>query len=44
MDAVINGLDQGVAEAVDLIQASSELSSNEPDQGATVAANLMLRL
>jgi hypothetical protein len=43
-DTVINGLDQGVAEAVDLIQVSSELSSDEPDQGAAVAANLILRL
>ena len=45
MDTVINGLDQGVAVAVDLIQVvSSELSSDEPDQGAAVAANLILRL
>jgi hypothetical protein len=28
MDTVINGLDQGVAEAVNLIQVSSELSSD----------------
>jgi hypothetical protein len=44
MDTVIDGLDQGVAEAVDLIQVSSELSSDEPDQGEAVAANLILRL
>jgi hypothetical protein len=44
MDTVINGLDQGVAVAVDLIQVSSELSSDEPDQGAAVTANLILRL
>jgi hypothetical protein len=45
MDTVINRLDQGVAEAVDLIQVvSSELSSDEPDQGAAVSANLILRL
>jgi hypothetical protein len=37
MDTVING----VAEAVDLIQVvSSEPSSDEPDLGAAVAANL----
>jgi hypothetical protein len=45
MDTEINGLDQGVDEAVDLIQVvSSELSSDEPDQGVAVAASLILRL
>jgi hypothetical protein len=51
MDTVMNGLDQGVAVAVDLIQAvRSELllfehsAFDEPDQGAAVAANLILRL
>jgi hypothetical protein len=45
MDTVINGLDQGVAKAVDLIQVvRSELSSDERDQGAAVAANMILRL